>query len=54
MDPAILVLDLEVTKASGSEATARGDAQYEEKTHQRYEQVEIRPCNVVVIVEEVL
>ncbi len=53
-DPAILVLDLAISKTSEpvSAATAKKEARYEEKTHQRYEQVQIRPCNIVVIVEE--
>jgi hypothetical protein len=53
-DPAILVLDLVISETSEpvSVATAKKEARYEEKTHQRYGQVQIRPCNIVVTVEE--
>ena len=54
-DPAILVLDLVISETSepASSAVASSEARYEEKTHQRYEQVQIRPGNVVIVVEEV-
>src|SRR5690348_9098602 len=54
IDPAILVLDLVISKSSEPESSVvtRMVARYEEKTRQRHEQVQIRPCGIVVIVEE--
>ena len=55
VDPAILILDLVIIKPSGvaSGGPTRQEIRYEEKTHQHYQQVQIRPDDVVVQVEEV-
>ena len=55
IDPAILVLDLVISKSSEAEALVVTTmvARYEEKTRQRHEKVQIRPYDIVVIVEEV-
>jgi hypothetical protein len=55
IDPAILVLDLVINELPGPHADVitRMEVRYQEKTHQRYEHVQIRPDNIVVNVEEV-
>ena len=55
IDPAILVLDLVISKSTESESlvVTRMVARYEEKTRQRHEKVQIRPYDIMVIVEEV-